>query len=89
METFLRSNEWQWRLARTVAQGVLAVVVANLDLLVGACVMEPAWRALVVALVMAVLSPVMAELGACEGGEAALGDLYGAVQARVNEILLG
>ena len=59
MNGFLTSNEWQWRLLRTVAQGVLGVVVANVDLLVGVAVLEPAWRALVVALVMAVLSPLM------------------------------
>lgn len=47
MNPFLTSNEWQWRLLRTVAQGVLGVVVANVDLLMG----------------VAVLSPVMAELG--------------------------
>lgn len=63
LELFLTSNEWQWRLLRTV---VLGVVVANLDMLVGCAVLEPAWRAVVVALVMAVLSPVMAELGAAE-----------------------
>lgn len=80
MNEFLTSNGWQWRLARTAAQGVLAVAVANLDLLavavanldllVGVVAMDPAWRALCVALVMAVLSPVMAELGAAcgEGG---------------------
>ena len=63
MHEFLGSNEWQWRLARTVVQGV----VANADLIVGWCVVEPQVRGLVVALVMAVLSPVMAELG---GGDA-------------------
>jgi hypothetical protein len=63
MVDFLNGNEWYWRLARTIAQGVIGVVVANQDLIVGWCVMEPATRALVVALVMAVLSPVMAELG--------------------------
>lgn len=70
MNDFLTSNEWQWRLLRTVVQGVLGVVVANLDMLVGCAVLDPAWRAVVVALVMAALSPVMAELGAAlpEGG---------------------
>lgn len=70
MNDFLTSNEWQWRLLRTVVQGVLGVLVANLDMLVGCAVLDPAWRAMVVALVMAVLSPVMAELGAAppEGG---------------------
>ena len=63
MNDFLTSNEWNWRLLRTVVQGVLGVVVANVDLLVGCAVLEPTWRALVVALVMAILSPVMAELG--------------------------
>lgn len=76
MDKFLNSNDWQWRLGRTVAQGVLAVLVANIDLLVGTCVVEPVWRAFVVALVMAVLSPVMAELGKAEssaGGGAGAG----------------
>lgn len=47
-------------------QGLLAVIVANIDLLVGACVLDPTWRAVAVAAVMAVLSPVMAELGRAE-----------------------
>ena len=63
MSEFLSSNEWQWRLARTVVQGVIGVLIANVDLIVGWCVVEPAVRGMVVALVMAVLSPVMAELG--------------------------
>ena len=52
MNTFLTSNEWQYRLLRTIIQGILGVVVANLDLIVGACVFDPSQRALVVALVM-------------------------------------
>jgi hypothetical protein len=68
MSSFLQGNEWWWRLARTVVQGVLGVVVANVDLLVGAAALEPEWRALVAALVMAVLSPVMAEVGSHAGG---------------------
>ena len=63
MTKFLTSNEWQWRLARTIVQGILGVVVANIDVLVGAAVLDPAARAIVVALCMAVLSPIMAELG--------------------------
>jgi hypothetical protein len=76
MSDFLSGNEWYWRLARTVLQGVLGVIVANLDLLVGVMALGPEWRALVVALVMAVLSPVMAEIGkhvepaSGEGGDA-------------------
>lgn len=63
MNTFLTSNDWKYRLLRTIIQGILGVVVANLDLIVGACVFDPSQRALVVALVMAVLSPIMAALG--------------------------
>lgn len=69
MDEFLTGNEWYWRLARTVVQGVLGVVVANLDLLVGAAALAPEWKALVVAVAMAVLSPVMAEIGAHTAGE--------------------
>ncbi len=64
MNRFLTGNEWNWRLARTIVQGVLGVFVANVDMIVGFAVLDPAMRALVVAFVMAVLSPVMAEIGA-------------------------
>lgn len=40
MTKFLTSNEWQWRLARTIVQGILGVVVANIDVLVGAAVLD-------------------------------------------------
>jgi hypothetical protein len=63
MNEFLTSNDWQYRLLRTIFQGILGVIVANIDMIVGACVLDPAQRALVVALVMAILSPVMAEIG--------------------------
>ena len=63
MSEFLASNDWKWRLLRTIVQGVLGVVIANLDLILGWCVLDPSMRALVVALVMAVLSPIMAALG--------------------------
>ncbi|MBQ9002618.1 MAG: hypothetical protein IJ087_16705 [Eggerthellaceae bacterium] len=63
MEKFLTGNEWNWRMARTIAQGVLGVFVANVDLIVGFAVLDPTMRALVVAFVMAVLSPIMAEIG--------------------------
>ena len=64
MTRFLTGNEWQWRLGRTIVQGALGVIVANVDLIVGFAVLDPTMRALIVAFVMAVLSPVMAELGA-------------------------
>lgn len=63
MDKFLKSNEWQYRLLRTIVQGILGVIVANIDLITGAFVFDPSTKALVVALVMAVLSPIMALLG--------------------------
>ena len=63
MGKFLKSNSWQYRLLRTILQGVIGVVIANVDLIVGYCVLDPSQRALVVALVMAVLSPILAMLG--------------------------
>ena len=68
MRKFLQSNEWQYRLLRTILQGILGVLVANIDVLAGMVVLDPAIRAVVVALVMAILSPVMAMLG---GGDSA------------------
>lgn len=63
MSKFLRSNDWKYRLLRTILQGVIGVIIANIDIIVGYCVLDPSQRALAVALVMAVLSPIMAALG--------------------------
>lgn len=63
MNTFLTSNEAKYRLLRTIVQGVLGVVIANLDLIFGYVILDPSTRALVVALVMAVLSPIMGVMG--------------------------
>ena len=68
MRKFLQSNEWQYRLLRPILQGILGVLIANIDVLAGDAILDPAIRAIVVALVMAVLSPVMAMLG---GGDSA------------------
>ena len=63
----MQSNEWQYRLLRTILQGILGVLVANIDVLAGYAILDPAIRAIVVALVMAILSPVMAMLGGGDG----------------------
>ena len=51
-----------------MAQGVLGVLVANLDLLVGTLALAPEWRALVVALVMAEVGKHVAPAGEIEEG---------------------
>jgi multisubunit Na+/H+ antiporter MnhG subunit len=63
MNTFLTSNEAKYRLARTILQGIIGIVIANIDLIMGQVILDPAQRAVVVALVMAILSPIMAALG--------------------------
>ena len=63
MEKFLTSNDWQYRLARTILQGVIGVIIAQLPQVVGLYQLDPIWSATIVALTMAVLSPIMAMLG--------------------------
>ena len=63
MNTFLKSNETKYRLLRTIAQGVIGVIVAYIDVLVGVMAIPNELRPMIVALVMAVLSPLMSELG--------------------------
>ena len=63
MNKFLTSNDPKWRCARTVVQGVCGVVIAQLPQVLGAYSLDPVWSATIVALTMAVLSPVMALMG--------------------------
>ena len=71
---FLTSNDPRWRCLRTVVQGALGVVVAMLPQVIGAYELDPTLSACIVALVMAVLSPVMAMLGAEDEEEAEWAD---------------
>ena len=66
MDVFLKSNDAKYRLLRTIAQGAVGVVIANLDLLLGYTVIPAELRPFVTALCMAVLSPIMAMLGESE-----------------------
>ena len=61
--TFLTSNSAGMRLLRTIVQGIIGVLVANLDAITDAFSFDPVTKTLIVGLVMAILSPVMAELG--------------------------
>ena len=63
MTKFLHSNDWQYRLLRTIVQGIIGVLVANLDLLISKLTFDPTLKPMIAALVMAVLSPIMAEIG--------------------------
>lgn len=63
MRKFLSSNDTKYRLLRTILQGIIGVLIANADLIVSAWSFTPEIKAFIVALVMAILSPIMSELG--------------------------
>lgn len=63
MKYFLTANTAGMRLARTILQAVIGVLIANIDYLIGQVVIDPAMRPVIVGLVMAVLSPIMKALG--------------------------
>lgn len=63
MKKFLSSNDAEFRLLRTILQGIVGVLIANIDIIVGAWNFDPTLKPMIVAMVMAVLSPVMAMLG--------------------------
>ena len=68
MNDFLQSNRPGMRLARTIVQGIIGVLVANADLLIGYTTIPEPMRPVIVGIVMAVLSPIMAMLGGDEYG---------------------
>jgi len=61
---FFESNELKYRLLRTIVQGVIGVVIANIDLIIDqvSCIND-AIRPVIVLIVIAVLSPIMAQVG--------------------------
>jgi len=63
MNRLLISNSGKYRLIRTIIQGIIGVLVANIDMIVGTFEFSPETKALIVALVMAVLTPIMSSLG--------------------------
>ena len=69
MNEFLTSNDPKYRCARTIVQGVIGVIIAQLPQILGLYPLDPVWTATIVALTMAVLSPIMAMLGGEEAEE--------------------
>ena len=63
MKALFNSNDTKDRLIRTIMQGVIGVIIANLDLLISGLTIPPEYKPMICALVMAILSPIMAELG--------------------------
>lgn len=63
LEKFFGSNDTIWRLLRTIVQGIIGVVIANLDLIIGSFSVGDIWKPIIVGIVMAILSPIMASIG--------------------------
>lgn len=63
MRTMLGSNEARDRLIRTIIQGIVGVLIANVDLLIEPLTIPIAYKPMIVAMVMAILSPIMAYFG--------------------------
>ena len=59
MNKFLSSNATGYRLARTILQGIIGVVIANLDFVFASLDFSAEAKTLIVGLTMAVLSPIM------------------------------
>ena len=59
---FMSSNSTFCRLGRTIMQSIIGVIIANIDMLIGTIDVPGDWKAFIVALVMAVLSPIMGAL---------------------------
>lgn len=59
MNWLMNDNGTTARLIRTIIQGVIGVLIANLDYIIGGFSIDPQCRALIVAMTMAVLSPIM------------------------------
>ena len=68
MNKFLTDNSPTMRCARTIFQGVIGVIIAQLPQVLGLYQLDPVWSATIVALTMAVLSPIMAAIGEADKG---------------------
>ena len=59
MNTFLTSNKTEWRLVRTIVQGIIGVIIANIDTIFSGLHFSADVKVLIIAITMAVLSPIM------------------------------
>ena len=60
---FFTSNETLYRLLRTIIQAIIGVFVANIDTIIGTFSISAEWKVIIVGAIMAILSPIMAEIG--------------------------
>ena len=63
LKWFFESNGWGGRLARTIVQAVIGFILAYVNDLVALLNLGDSTQALIVAAVMAILSPIMQMIG--------------------------
>lgn len=66
MNRLLIRNDAKYRLFRTIIQGVIGVIVANLDVIIGNFSIPAEAKPIIAGLVMAILSPIMSAMGTDE-----------------------
>lgn len=62
-EKWCADNTTKGKLTRTIAQGIIGVVVANIDIIIGSFTISEVWKPIIVMIVMAVLSPIQSAIG--------------------------
>lgn len=62
IKKWLSSNTTSARLTRTIVSGIIGVLIANIDYLVGFLHFSAEGKAFIVAICMCILSPIMSEL---------------------------
>ena len=62
LDHFLHDDSTEMRLARSVVQGLVSVLIVTVPLLMGGIIQDATWASIATAAIMCVLSPVMAML---------------------------
>lgn len=62
MKWFLESNDTTARLLRTIAEAIIGVLVANIDVLFSGFQIPAEAKTLIVGLTVAIMSPILAQI---------------------------
>ncbi len=60
LDHFLKDDSTEMRLVRTIAQGLVSVLIVAVPLVLGGVIEDATWASIATAAIMCVLSPVMA-----------------------------
>lgn len=68
MKTLFSKNTTLYKTLRAILQGVIGLIIVNIDMLIGFVHIDPSMKPFIATLVVVILTPIMSELG---GGEPA------------------